>query len=84
MRIKVTLEVELEVKSKFCKIVCQNTYDKGTAEIWVTPTDADIQTYITHSLNAAKVSFQHENNFAPCRLLDFDIKETTISFQKKQ
>jgi len=50
----------------------------GFAEVWVAPTDADIQDYIRNSLDAAKVSFKHENNFVPCRLLDFDIKETTI------
>ncbi len=84
MRIKVTLEFELEVKPRFCKLLHQNTYNRKATEIWLTPTDTDIQEYITHSLDAAKVSFKHENNFAPCRLLDFGIKETTICLQKRQ
>ena len=80
MKIRVTLDVELEVKSRFCKVVTSHSSDRGTTaeEVWTTPTDADIQDYITKSLNGAKDSFKHENNFVPCRLLDFSVKETAL------
>lgn len=82
MKVKVTIEVELEVKDRFCKVVPQETSDRGAGytEVWVTPTDADIQNYVTNSLESARHSFKHENNHVPCRLREFSILETALCF----
>jgi hypothetical protein len=80
MKVKIMLEVEVEVKDRYEKMELTETSGGGGffEHVWAQPTDADIRTYVTESLKSARDSGRRENKFAPCYLTDFSIIETTF------